>query len=350
MSYSEAKKGLEPGSVLYTGKKKVEHVIIENIIFSPKEIIETRITDVSELKCNIDNDLVQWVNITGLHEVSTIEKIGNIFGIHNLVLEDILNIEQRPKVDFHTDSIYIILKNLKFNASKSVIEQEQISIILHKNFVLSFVEKDELLFSPILSRLKIVGSKMRGMGVDYLAYSLMDLVIDHYFILLEKIEEHLDFYENKIIKVEHKNVLNKVYNLKRENLVLNNAVWPLRELVSQLERTDTDLIKKKNHIYFRDLYDHTIQVIDRIGVYRDLLNALIELHLSGSSNRTNEVMKVLTVISTIFMPLTFIVGVYGMNFKYMPELEVRWAYFAVMGLMLIIALAMLYYFRKKKWL
>jgi magnesium transporter len=350
MSYLKDNNLLETANEKVARGSKPGKLIIENILFNHSHFVESQITDISELKCNKEPDLVQWVIITGLHDSSVIEQIGNVFDLHYLVQEDVLNTGHRPKVEFNDQSVFVILKNLKFISHRSTIEQEQVSILFGKNYVLCFVEKNDVLFSPVLSRLRVSGAKVRSLGADYLAYTLIDVVVDQYFVLLEKIEEHLDFYENKIIKGEHKNVLNKVYNLKRENLVLNNAVWPLRELVSQLERTDTELIKKKNHIYFRDLYDHTIQVIDRIGVYRDLLNALIELHLSGSSNRTNEVMKVLTVISTIFMPLTFIVGVYGMNFKYMPELEVKWAYFAVIGLMLIIALAMLYYFRKKKWL
>jgi magnesium transporter len=349
MSYHQVKKGLEPGTVLYTDKKKVETVVIENIIYNQNTFVETKISKISELEYDKDSDTIQWITVTGLHDVAIIEYIGNLFGIHNLVLEDILNTTQRPKVDFFDNLIFVVLKNLSFTTSKTEINHEQVSIIFGKNFVLCFVEKDKHLFFPIKERMKIASSKIRNTGSDYLAYTLMDLIVDHYFILLEKIEVHLDFYENKIINGEQSNVLNNVYKLKRENLVLNNAIWPLRELIAQLERAETDLIKKKSHIYFRDLYDHTIQVIDRTGVYRDLLTALLELHLSGSGNRTNEVMKVLTVISTIFMPLTFIAGVYGMNFKNMPELFVPWAYFAVIGLMVVIAIAMLIYFRRKKW-
>lgn len=350
MSYYQAKKGLAPGTVLYTGRKKVEKVLIENIIYSQNDVTENKVLNISELEYNKDSDAIQWVIITGLHDVGIIEQVGVVFNIHNLVLEDILNTGQRPKVDFFDENIFIVLKNLHFNASKSEIIHEQVSIILGKNFVLCFVEKDDNLFFPIKERLRSSGSKMRNSGSDYLAYALMDIIIDHYFILLEKMEEHLDFYENKIINGERSNVLNSVYKLKRENLSLNNAIWPLRELVAQLERAEPGLIKKKNSIYFRDLYDHTIQVIERTGVYRDLLTALLELHLSGSGNRTNEVMKVLTVISTIFMPLTFIAGVYGMNFRNMPELFVPWAYFAVLGIMVMIAILMLIYFKRKKWL
>jgi len=350
MRYSEVKKGLAPGTVLYAGKRKVDSILIESVIFDKNTLSEETLTDVSKLEYKCDSDDIQWVTITGLHDSKMVEQIGSSFGIHNLVLEDILNTDHRPKVDFYSDYIYILFKSLSYNRSETAIEQEQISILLGRNFVLCFCEKDHTLFKSIRERLRVPGSKFRASGADYLAYTLMDVIIDHYFIVIEKISDKLDFYEEKIISGNHKGILNKIYLLKRQNLSITNSIWPLRELISQIERSDSGLIKKTNHIFFRDLYDHTIQIIDKINVYRELLTAIIDLHLSESGNRTNEVMKVLTIISTIFIPLTFIAGVYGMNFKFMPELQVHWAYFAVIGLMAALAILMLIYFRRKKWL
>lgn len=350
MSYYQIKKGMDPGSVIYTGKQKTSKVIIENYIFGTEEFSYEILPSATDIEhCAVENQ-VQLVIISGLHDQSTIEKTGEVFGIHNLALEDVLNTSQRPKADFYDENAFIVLKNLTFNSSESEIEQEHISIVLGKNYVVCFIEKDSSIFLPVTEKIKKPGTRIRSLGADYLAYSIMDIIVDNYFLLLEQLDEHLDFYEAKIIKGGDKNILNRIYKFKREVFVLNNSVWPLRELISHLERSENGLIKKKTMFYFRDLYDHTIQVIERAGVLRDLITALLELHMSRTGNKTNEVMKVLTIISTIFIPLTFIAGVYGMNFKYMPELHVKWAYFAVLAVMLIVVFVMLIWFRRKKWL
>jgi magnesium transporter len=350
MSYYQIKKGMDPGSVLYTGKQKIQEISIENYVYSQDNCEFEIINSADDIKFQNQDNKTQLLLITGLHDISIVEKVGNAFGIHNLALEDILNTQQRPKAEFYDDNVLIVLKNLNFKSSGAEIEQEHISIVLGKNYVVCFAEKDNNIFYPVTEKLKKHGTRIRSLGSDYLAYSLMDVIIDNYFILLEKLDEHLDFYETKIINGEDKNILNRIYKFKREVFVLNNSVWPLRELISHLERSETQILKKKNLLYFRDLYDHTIQVIERAGVLRDLLTALLELHLSRTGNRTNDVMKVLTIISTIFIPLTFIAGLYGMNFHYMPELQIKWAYFAVLGIMMIIVIGMLLWFRKKKWI
>lgn len=341
---------MDPGSVIYTGKQKTTKVIIENYIFGAETYTYEILPVAEDIKhCTIENQ-IQLLIITGLHDQSVIEKAGEVFDIHSLALEDVLNTSQRPKTDFYDDNVFIVLKNLFFNHAGSQIEQEHVSIVLGKNYVVCFVEKDNSFFLPITEKIKKTGTRIRSLGADYLAYSLMDIIVDNYFILLEQLDEHLDFFETKIIKGGDKTILNRIYKFKREVFVLNNSVWPLRELISHLERSESALIRKKTMFYFRDLYDHTIQVIERAGVLRDLITALLELHMSRTGHKTNEVMKVLTIISTIFIPLTFIAGVYGMNFKYMPELRIKWAYFAVLAIMLIIALIMLVWFRRKKWL
>jgi magnesium transporter len=225
-----------------------------------------------------------------------------------------------------------------------------VSIVAGSNYLISFQEKTGDVFEPLRKRIKTASGKIRTLGSDYLLYAILDIIIDNYFILLEHLGDEVEKYETELIVNANKDILNRIYYLKRENLLLRNAVWPVRELVLQFEKTDSPLIKKKNIIYFRDLYDHTIQVIDNVEIYRDLLSGLIELYYTGTSNKTNEVMKVLTIISTIFIPLTFIAGIYGMNFKYMPELEWHWAYFSVWGLMIVIFILMIWYFKQKKWL
>jgi len=239
---------------------------------------------------------------------------------------------------------------LVYDKNKKSIDGEQVSIIVGKNYLISFQEKDGDVFEPLRKRIKTSSGKIRTLGTDYLLFAIMDIIVDNYFILLENLGEEVEKYETELIDNANKDILNRIYYLKRENLLLRNAVWPVRELVSQFEKTDSLLIKKKNIIYYRDLYDHTIQVIDNVEIYRDLLSGLIELYYTNTGNKTNEVMKVLTIISTIFIPLTFIAGIYGMNFKYMPELEWHWAYFGVWVLMIILFIGMMWFFKRKKWL
>jgi magnesium transporter len=242
------------------------------------------------------------------------------------------------------------MKMISWNDKNKSIETEQISLIIGQNYVLSFQEKEDDIFNPLRERIRKGKGRIRNMGSDYLAYAMLDITVDNYFLVLEGIGEHMEILEERLLQNPDKEILKEIYVFKRENLLLRKAVWPLRELISQLERSDISLIKKKTRPFLRDLYDHTIQVIDTVETNRDMTAGLLELYLSTMSNKTNEVMKVLTIIATIFIPLTFIAGVYGMNFDHMPELHWPWAYFAIMGIMGLIALGMLWYFRRIKWL
>lgn len=349
-SKNKTKTGLPPGSLVFTGITREHQVQSELIKYSTDSYIEENYDSIDLLNISDTLNEIHWININGVHNTEIIREIGEKFNIHKLVLEDVLNTHQRPKVDFYNEHIFVVLKMLVYDKNKKSIDGEQVSIIVGKNYLISFQEKDGDVFEPLRKRIKTSSGKIRTLGTDYLLFAIMDIIVDNYFILLENLGEEVEKYETELIDNANKDILNRIYYLKRENLLLRNAVWPVRELVSQFEKTDSLLIKKKNIIYYRDLYDHTIQVIDNVEIYRDLLSGLIELYYTNTGNKTNEVMKVLTIISTIFIPLTFIAGIYGMNFKYMPELEWHWAYFGVWGLMIILFIGMMWFFKRKKWL
>jgi magnesium transporter len=290
------------------------------------------------------------MNVDGLHQVEILEKLGECYGLHPLVLEDILNTDQRPKMEDYGEYIYIVLKALDYNDKSNEIETEQISLILGSNFVFSFQEREGDTFDPIRERIKTGKGRIRRMGADYLAYALLDSIIDNYFIILEKLGEKIELLEEKLVTQPAPETLRTIHYLKREMIFLRKAVWPLREVINGLERGESSLIKESTRVYLRDVYDHTIQTIDTIETHRDMVSGMLDIYLSSVSNRLNSVMKVLTIIATIFMPLTFLAGVYGMNFKYMPELEWRWGYPFIWLIMVGIGVLMLIFFRKKKWL
>ena len=279
-----------------------------------------------------------------------IEQVGNSFNVHPLVLEDIANTVQRPKMEDFDDYIFVVLRMLRFDEKDDETKTEQISILLGPDFVISFQEREGDVFDIIRERLRNNKGKIRKMGADYLAYSLIDAIVDNYFVILEKRGETIEEMEDKLVTNPTSETLQALHDLKREMIFLRKSVWPLREVISRLERSESPLINKSTFVYLRDVYDHTIQVMDSVDTFRDMLSGMLDIYLSSVSNRMNEVMKVLTVIATIFIPLTFIAGIYGMNFKYMPELGQAWGYPAVLILMLAIAVVMLINFRRKKWL
>jgi magnesium transporter len=277
-------------------------------------------------------------------------KLGDCYGFHPLVLEDILNTDQRPKMEDYGEYVYIVLRSLEYNHQKDEIESDQISIILGQNFVFSFQEKEGDTFDPLRERIRTGKGRIKKMGADYLAYTLMDSIVDNYFIILEKQGERIELLEEQLVTSPTPETLQTIHDLKREMIFLRKAVWPLREVVGSLERGESSLVQASTRIYLRDLYDHIIQVIDNVETFRDMIAGILDIYLSSVSNRLNSVMKVLTIIATIFMPLTFLAGIYGMNFKYMPELEWRWGYPLIWAIMLGTGICMLVYFKKKKWL
>jgi magnesium transporter len=293
---------------------------------------------------------VTWVNVHGVHEVEILEKFGNCFGVHPLVMEDILNTDQRPKIENYGEDLFIVLKMLSYDEKKGEISAEQVSLVLRSNAVLSFTEKEKGAFTPIQERLRSGKGRLRKMGADYLAYTLLDIIVDHYFAILEKLSEKIEELEEKLVTNPTTPILQKIQNLKREMIFLRKWVWPLREVISSLERGESSWIQEGTRFYLRDVYDHTIQVMDTVETFREVLSGMMDIYLSSINNRMNAVMKVLTIIATIFMPLTFLAGVYGMNFKHMPELEWQWGYPLLWVFMILIAVFMLISFRKKRWL
>src|SRR4030042_1283164 len=344
------KAGLPPGTLVHIGEKKAEVSKINMMDYDEAHLQEKEIKTIEECFIFKDKPTVTWINVDSLHQVEILEKLGECFGLHPLVLEDILNTDQRPKMEDYGEYIYVVLKMLEYHDKSNEIESEQISLILGPNFVFSFQEREGDTFNPIRERIRNNKGRIRKMGADYLAYTLLDSIVDNYFFILEKQGEKIEFLEEKLVTHPTSEILQVIHHLKREMILLRKAVWPLREVVSGLEREESSLIQKSTKVYLRDIYDHTIQTIDTIETYRDMVSSMVDIYLSSVSNRLNAVMKVLTIIATIFMPLTFIAGIYGMNFKYMPELEWRLGYPVILLTMVSIGVLMLVSFRKKKWL
>jgi len=342
--------GLPPGTLVQIEEKKTEKAKISLIDYDEAQFQEKEATTIEECFPFKDKPTVTWINIDGIHQADILEKTGAHFGIHPLILEDIMNPGQRPKMEDFEDYIFVVVKMIYFDDKKNDIEAEQLSIILGPNFVISFQEKEGDIFNPIRDRIRKGRGRIRKMKADYLAYALIDTIVDHYFIVLEKLGEKIEGMEEELVTKPTPETLQSIHTLKRELIFLRKSIWPLREVISVLERGESSLINESTGIYLRDVYDHTIQVVDTIETFRDMVSGMLDIYLSSISNKMNEVMKVLTIIATIFIPLTFVAGLYGMNFKYIPELEWHWGYFAVLFLMVIIGFGMVLYFRNKKWL
>jgi magnesium transporter len=344
------KAGLPPGTIVHVGEKRLDRVKLSVINYDSANFHEKEVKNVEEAFSYRDKSSVTWLNIDGVHQPEIIEQIGKHFGIHPLVLEDIANTGQRPKMEDFDEYIFVALRMLRFDEKENETKTEQVSIILGRGFAISFQEKEGDVFDTIRERLRNNKGKIRKMGADYLAYALIDAIVDNYFMILEKLGETIEDIEDKLVTIPTAETLRAIHDLKREMIFLRKSVWPLREVISRLERSESALIHKSTCIYLRDVYDHTIQVMDSVETFRDMLSGMLDIYLSSVSNRMNEVMKVLTVVATIFIPLTFLAGVYGMNFRYMPELGLTWSYPLVLILMFILALLMVAYFRRKKWI
>lgn len=342
--------GLAPGTLVHVGERKVEKTRIRAIEFDEQTINESEFETIDECLPPRERRTVTWINIDGLHDVGIMEEIGKHFGLHPLVMEDILHTDQRPKMEDFEDYIFIVAKMLSFEQERNELKAEQLSLILGENYVVTFQERIGDVFEPVRERLRKGKGRIRRMPPDYLAYALIDAVVDYYFIVLEKIGERVESLEEELVTNPAPETLQAIHHLKRELIFLRKSVWPLRELISGLERGEAGLIQEKTTVYLRDVYDHTIQVIDTVESLRDMVSGMLDVYLSSLSNRMNEVMKVLTIIATIFIPMTFIAGIYGMNFEVMPELKWPWGYALVWCVILAIGMVMLCYFKKKKWL
>ncbi|MCX6564880.1 MAG: magnesium/cobalt transporter CorA [Candidatus Aminicenantes bacterium] len=349
-SSSRSKKsGLSPGSLVHVGRRKVDRPRITLIDYDGEHFLEKEVESVDECFPFNLTSTVTWINVDGVHDPEVIEKLGKAFGLHPLILEDIMSTAQRPKLDDLETSFYVVARMVELSGRGTEIVTEQLSLIFGKNFVLTFQEEPGDMFDPVRERIRNGKGRIRKLGPDYLAYALLDAVVDHYFVVLENLGDRIETLEEELVKNPRQETLHRIHALKREMLMFRKAVWPLREVVAGIAREETPVIQASTNIFLRDVYDHVIQVIDNVETYRDMLAGMLETYLSSISNRMNEVMKILTIISTIFIPLTFIVGVYGMNFKFMPEIEWRFGYFLVWGVIIVVGVSLIRFFKRKKW-
>jgi magnesium transporter len=348
---TERKKiGLPPGSLVHVGEKKAARVGIRVMRYTEDRIFEQDAETVEDCLDALAGDMMTWINIDGLHDPAVFKKIGEKLNLHPLVLEDIMNTQQRIKIDDLGECLLIVTKMFMYDEKEQNLEMDQLSLILGKNFVITFQEVEGDIFDPIRERIRASKGRMRKLGADYLAYSLLDIMVDYYFVILDRIGENLEDIEEELMASPKTAFLESLHYMKKDIIVLRRSVWPLREIIMALQRDEFDAVKPVTKIFFKDLYDHTFQVIETIETYRDTLSGMQDLYLSSISNKMNEIMKVLTIIATIFIPITFIVGVYGMNFKYMPELEWRWGYPLTWLIIVGVTAVMLGYFKRKHWL
>lgn len=344
------KPGSSPGKIELVGEKKIDKPRIRLFRFHEKEYVEQEFQSLEECLLHKKEVGVKWINVDGLHEVDLLKNIGDSFGLHPLVLEDIANTTQRPKVEFYDQYIYVVLKMFYFEEESGEITSEQMSFILGKDYVLSFQERVGDVFEQVRKRIRFSETgRIRKSGGDYLLYALLDAIVDHYFLILEKLADRLEDLDEELNQSTNREILRKLNLLKKEIILLRKLTWPLREVFNSFGRNETKLIKKETHLFMRDVYDHVVEVLDTLEGFREMLIGLNEMYQSNVSNKMNEVMKVLTIIATLFIPPTFIAGIYGMNFDYMPELHTKFGYFLALSLMFTSIFSMLLFFKKRKW-
>ena len=344
------KAALSPGSLIHVGEAPEGPTRISILEYDAQGIKEYDSAEPDLVRKLAGGPRVTWFKVEGVHQVETVRQVGEIFGLHPLVLEDLVNTHQRPKLEDYERYLFLVLKTMCYDQQNREVEQQQIGLILGPGYVLSFDQGLGDPLSPVGARIHVGKGRIRRLGSDYLAYAIMDLAVDSYFTALEELESRIEEVEEDLIERVRPEQLHVLYDLKTELAHMRKSIWPLREVCSNLLRGGHDLISDEVIPFLRDLYDHTVQVIESCDSLRENVTSLIDLHLSSVGNRMNEVMKVLTIIATIFIPLTFLAGIYGMNFKYMPELDLPWAYPVLLLLMGAVVVLMLVYFRRKKWL
>jgi magnesium transporter len=342
--------GLPPGTVEFAGERRAEKVRISILSYDAERFEEKDLEAAADCFPYFDSGRTVWVNVSGLHEPPVLQAFGEKPGLHPLVLEDILHTRQRPKLEHYPDHLFIVLRMIGYDEEARRISSEQISLVLGANYVLSFQEMEGDVFDRVRERIRRGRGRIRRAGADYLAYALLDAIVDYYFVVLEKLGDDIEELEDQLTENPTPDTLNIIHTLKREMIYVRKSVFPVREVVGGLMRAESTLVHKGTEIFLRDVYDHTVQVVDSLESYRDLLSGLQDLYLSSISNKMNEVMKVLTIAATIFVPLTFLAGVYGMNFAHMPELSWKWSYPLFWAAAVLLAGGMGLFFRKRKWL
>ena len=342
------KTGLSPGTLIHIGENRTETVEVTLFNYAGARCDEQAVTNPNELQPPADES-VTWINVGGVHKIDVLETFGKQFGLHPLLLEDIANTDQRPKLDDYEAYVFLVVKMLAVTDRGGILV-EQVSFVLGRNYVLSFQENGTDVFRPVRDRLRAGKGRLRHNGSDYLLYALVDAVVDQYFAVLESLGEKIETLQERVMADPKPDTLREIHALKRQLLFVRRAVWPLREVTNSLSRSDCPYLHEPTKVFFRDVYDHVVQVVDTIETFREMLSASLDIYLSSVSYRLNAVMRVLTVITTIFMPLSFIASIYGMNFEHMPELKWEWGYPVVLGTMGLVAAGMLIGFRRRKWL
>jgi magnesium transporter len=341
--------GKPPGSLVHVGEVYEQQTTLSRIEYNAERVAESSPDPASALVHGLP-DSVLWLDVDGVHDASAIEAIGASAGIHPLILEDVMHTGERPKLEESPASLFVSLRMLRIVEATGQVEDEQVSLVLDRSWVISFQERQGDVFDPVRERIRSGRGRIRMAGADYLFCALLDAVVDHYYVVLEDIGDRVEDVYERVTKNPSRIELDAIRLLKRELLFMRKAVWPLREVLSHLEHGETSLLASDTLPYFRDVYDHVIQILDTVETYREMLTSLMDVYLSSIANRTNEVMKVLTMITTLFIPLSFLAGLYGMNFRFMPELEWRYGYYALLAAMATVSVGMLLYFRKKRWL
>ncbi|MFH2091249.1 MAG: magnesium/cobalt transporter CorA [Pseudomonadota bacterium] len=344
------KTGLSPGTLIHVGEKKTGQIRIRIVDYDSEQIREEEVTQIEACFPFKDEPSITWINIDGLHDLALIEKVGANFDVHPLILEDIVHTGTRPKIEEFDNYIFIVFKMLCYDEKKDEIVQDQLSLLLGKNFVISFQERPGIVFDPLRERIRNSKNRIRKKGADYLAYAIIDTVVDNYFIILEHLENKIEELDEALSTSMSKEIFHFINDMKRKLIALRKAVSPIRELINSIQGQDFDLIEQTNLIFFKDINDHVIQILESIDTCRELAFGLHDIFLTNVNNRMNEIMKTLTITATIFIPLTFIAGIYGMNFKYMPELELKWGYMGFWAVIIGMVGFMFYYFKKKDWL
>ena len=342
------KTGLPPGTLVHIGEKKTDKVTMTAFNYAGTRCDERRELSPAVLAPPTDGS-VTWVDVGGVHNMDILDSFGKQFQLHPLLLEDIANTDQRPKLDDYDTYLFLVMKMLSVTDRQDIVV-EQVSLVLGRNFVLSFQENGADVFTPVRDRLRGGKGRLRQSGADYLLYALIDAIVDQYFTVVELLGEKIEALQDLVVSDPKPETLHQIHALKHQLLFLRRAVWPLREATNNLSRSECPLLQESTKVFFRDVYDHVVQIVDTIETLREMVSASLDIYLSSISYRLNAVMKVLTIITTIFMPLTFIVGIYGMNFEHMPELKWEWGYPLVLGVMAAIAIAMLGFFIRKKWI
>ncbi len=344
------KAGLPPGALVHIGERKQETTRVTVMDYDGDRLDETTPEDVEAVFPLRDAPATSWINVDGVHDLTVIEKLGQHFLIHPLTLEDTVNTAQRPKLEEFDEYLYMVLKMLTWDDGAGRVRAEQVSLLLGHHFLISFQEAEGDLFAPVRTRIRQGRGRLRRGGGDYLAYALIDSIVDHYFIVLEQLGERIEAIENRLYAGGSGDPLAQIFKLKQEIIYLRRQIGPLREPLSRLQKSENPQVQEKHRIFFADVYDHLVQALEVVESLRDLLSGLQDLYISMTGQRMNEIMKVLTIIATIFIPITFVAGIYGMNFEVMPELKWRWGYYVVWGVFAAIIATMLFYFKRRRWL